>query len=134
MSSISSLLRQLLAEPGEILDHKTRHQMQDGFRADFSRVRIHRSPLSWHVNRALRSRAFTFRDHIFFAHEAYQPDCPCGQRLITHEVAHVVQKQLGTFLGLINQTSISEWAAEEEADCAAEQIMIGNKFTCSVPL
>jgi ribosomal protein S18 acetylase RimI-like enzyme len=65
--------------------------MEAAFRADFSDVRVH-------VGRDARSIgaiAFTWGSNIHFAPGQYNPDSLQGQRLLGHELAHVLQQRGG---------------------------------------
>lgn len=59
---------------------------------DFSQVRIHADAGADALSRSLSARAFTTGGDIFFRQGAYQPDAASGQRLLAHELAHVVQQ------------------------------------------
>lgn len=63
---------------------------------DFSRVRIHTDSRAGESARAIHARAYTVGDHIVFSPGAFAPHTPAGQRLLTHELAHVVQQSGGT--------------------------------------
>jgi len=134
MQRVALSLGNLLSERGEPLDHDVKQRMEAGFSMDFSRVRVHRSPLSALANRVLRSRAFTVRDQIFFSANAYQPRRSSGRLLIAHELAHVIQKRLDPTTGSGKRPFTGPLAAENEAHVAAEEITRGSRFTCSVPV
>ena len=68
-----------------------RNRMEQSFRSDFSAVRIHESPEA----AALGANAFTQGTDIHFAPGTYTPDTPAGDRMIAHELAHVVQQREG---------------------------------------
>jgi flagellar biosynthesis GTPase FlhF len=66
--------------------------MEDAFGFDFTRVRIHADTEGDRLSRSLEARAFTTGSDIFFRQGAYKPESPSGQRLLAHELTHVVQQ------------------------------------------
>ncbi len=69
-----------------------RTKMEQGFRANFSQVKVHTDSESDTLNRSLQSRAFTTGKDIFFRQGEYNPGQQAGQKLIAHELTHVVQQ------------------------------------------
>jgi hypothetical protein len=65
--------------------------MEKAFCTDFSSVEIHNNEAAHGRASALRARAFTEGERIFFASGYYAPEWPEGARLLAHELAHVVQ-------------------------------------------
>jgi hypothetical protein len=55
-------------------------------------VRIHTGPAAEEAAAALRARAFTHGSDIVFGRGEYEPGSDSGQRLLAHELAHVVQQ------------------------------------------
>lgn len=80
---------------GQLLDASVQAQMGQAVGVDFSGVRVHTSAESDALNRDLGARAFTTGQDIFFGKGAYQPGSPAGQKLIAHELTHVVQQATG---------------------------------------
>jgi hypothetical protein len=80
---------------GQSLDIRTRGRMEQQLGADFSQVRVHTSPTAEREAERLQARAFTVGQDIAFAPGEYQPDSLEGQRLLAHELAHVLQQQRG---------------------------------------
>jgi outer membrane protein OmpA-like peptidoglycan-associated protein len=77
---------------GEPLQGALREAMRPRFGHDFGRVRIHTDANAHAEARAMRARAFTVGEDIFFAANEYRPYEPARRRLIAHELAHVVQQ------------------------------------------
>jgi hypothetical protein len=65
--------------------------METAFRTDFSGVRVHIAP----EIASMGALAVTHGSDLFFAPGQYMPGSPHGQRLIAHELAHVVQQRAG---------------------------------------
>jgi hypothetical protein len=77
---------------GAGLTAQTRAFMEPRFGADFSGVRIHNDAQADTLNRSISARAFTTGNDIFFRRGEYQPGSADGQRLLAHELTHVVQQ------------------------------------------
>ena len=77
---------------GEPLPIGVRRFMEPRFGADFSTVRIHTSGKAAVLNRQLRARAFTTRNHIFFGADRFKPETVEGKELIAHELTHTIQQ------------------------------------------
>ena len=84
-----------LSGRGEPLAPSTRAFMEPRFGVDFGAVRIHTDPEAHRSARAVDALAFTVGRDIIFGAGHYAPDTARGQRLIAHELTHVVQ-QSGT--------------------------------------
>ena len=80
---------------GQPLAKNIREPMEQGFGADFSRVKVHTDTQSDQLNRAIQAKAFTTGQDVFFRQGAYQPGSREGQELIAHELTHVVQQNGG---------------------------------------
>ncbi|HEY0734236.1 MAG TPA: DUF4157 domain-containing protein, partial [Herpetosiphonaceae bacterium] len=80
------------ASRGEALPAALRDWLEPGFGADLSAVRIHHDALAAEIAALEGSRAFASGRHLFFGAGEYQPSQAAGQRLIAHEVAHVLQQ------------------------------------------
>lgn len=74
---------------GQPLPESTRTFMESRFHHDFSQVRVHADA---QATQALNARAFTHKHDIYFNPAQYQPQAPVGQRLLAHELTHVVQQ------------------------------------------
>jgi hypothetical protein len=59
---------------------------------DLGDVRVHTDSQSDNLNQQLGAKAFTTGNDIFFRSGAYDPGSSDGQRLIAHELTHVVQQ------------------------------------------
>jgi hypothetical protein len=77
---------------GEALGDDTKTQMEVGFGADFSSVRVHTGSDAQSMSRDLKAQAFTHGSDIFFNSGKYEPDNLHGKALLAHELTHVVQQ------------------------------------------
>jgi Domain of unknown function (DUF4157) len=80
---------------GQPLPEAVRRKLEAELGTSFERVRIHTDSVAADAVRAVRARAFTVGEDIFFAEGAYAPDTPDGERLLAHELTHVVQAYQG---------------------------------------
>ncbi|HEY0986980.1 MAG TPA: DUF4157 domain-containing protein [Kofleriaceae bacterium] len=85
-----------LASGGQPLSSSMRAFMEPRFGRDFSTVRVHAGQAASHAAAALGARAFTIGRNIVFGASEYAPETAAGQRLVAHELAHVVQQSTGT--------------------------------------
>lgn len=77
---------------GQPLATDVRRFMEQRFGADFSSVRVHSDTASAGLARSIGARAFTYRNHLFFADNEYQPGSGGGKQLLAHELAHTLQQ------------------------------------------
>ena len=106
------------------LPDAVRQRMEGSFGADFSTVRVHAaSPVV-----PLGARAMTQGHDIHFGPGQYAPGSPAGQKLLAHELAHVVQQRQG---GLAPQRP--EGLAEAEAQLASHAAAAGQAAPLHVP-
>jgi hypothetical protein len=82
----------VLSSSGRPLDRHTAQMMEARIGFDFSKVRIHHDARAGATAKALGARAYTAGENIVFAPGRYAPHSSEGQRLIAHELTHVVQQ------------------------------------------
>ena len=87
---------ELAGRSGTELPVNVRQTMESRFDADFSNVRVHSDRAATEATGALGARAFTLGQHIAFNAGEYSPMSKDGQRLIAHELTHVVQQRDAT--------------------------------------
>ncbi|WP_255990863.1 eCIS core domain-containing protein [Chitinolyticbacter albus] len=79
-------------EGGAPMSGGLRGAMERAFGQDFSDVRLHHDGAADAMSRDLGARAFTVGSHVYFAGGEFAPESPEGQRLLAHELTHVVQQ------------------------------------------
>jgi hypothetical protein len=89
------LVHEVLTAGGQPLDQPTRGLMERRFGHDFSRVRVHTDARANESAHGVNAVAYTVGQNIAFRAGAYAPGTPSGQRLLAHELAHVVQQRGG---------------------------------------
>ena len=77
---------------GSPLDNNTRSEMESGFGADFSGVRVHNDSAAVQMNQQLGAQAFTSGNDIYFNEGKYNPGSDSGKHLLAHELTHTVQQ------------------------------------------
>jgi hypothetical protein len=117
---------------GAQLDEGVRGKMEGQLGADLSSVRVHTGSDSSKAAKGMGARAFTVGADIHFNHGEFNPGSKEGDRLIAHELAHVVQGQKAGVqrkpeLGAEGKEEVShpDDPAEQEADAAADQVTAG---------
>ncbi|HWO26787.1 MAG TPA: DUF4157 domain-containing protein [Kofleriaceae bacterium] len=80
---------------GEPLPPAIAARMRELLHHDFTHVRLHTGAAAAGAAAALGARAFTLGDHIYFNRDQFAPDTPLGERLLIHELTHVVQYDEG---------------------------------------
>ena len=98
--------------------------MEPRFGHDFGDVRVHTDAAAVRTARAVGARAYTVGPDVVFGHGQFRPDNAAGQRLIAHELAHVIQQRAGgvPFAALPRTVSSPSDAAEREADRVADAV------------
>jgi len=77
---------------GQPLPVSTRSSFEQSFGYDFSQVRVHTDAEADNLNSSLNAQAFTTGQDVFFRQGAYNPGSSSGQKLLAHELTHVVQQ------------------------------------------
>jgi hypothetical protein len=88
----------VLTSPGRPLHTDLRQDMEQKFGYDFSKVRVHSDPAAALSAGALHANAYTVGNDIVFAAGRLEPGTRTGQRLLAHELTHVVQQSTATEL------------------------------------
>jgi outer membrane protein OmpA-like peptidoglycan-associated protein len=115
----------VVRSPGLPLTLATQRFLEPRFGHDLGHVRVHAGPAAGRAARAVAARAYTIGRDIVFGDGQYDPASPAGQRLIAHEMAHVVQQRTGC--QALNRQPLTVSApsdpAEAQADRAADEAM-----------
>ncbi len=86
------IVHEVLRSPGRPLDGGIRHLMEPRFGHDFRPVRVHTDAKAAASAQAVNAEAYTLGRDIVFGEGRYAPGSPEGQRLLAHELSHVVQQ------------------------------------------
>lgn len=108
---------------GEPLASGVRLRMERRFGQDFSRVRVHQGTEA----ASLSSVAFAMGEHLYFEPGRFRPDTPSGERLLGHELTHVVQqRKMGLSTRTPSQVAVlDDRGLERQADASGGRINRG---------
>ena len=84
-------------------------------------VTVHTDDTSDQLNRSVSARAFATGTDVYFAKGEYNPGSADGDRLIAHELAHVVQQRGAANSGPLTVSQPGD-ALETEADSVADSL------------
>ncbi len=115
------IVHQVLSSPGQPLDAGTRSFMESRFHHDFSHVRVHTDARAAESARAVGANAYTVAQDVVFGPGLFQPGTAMGQRLLAHELTHVLQQSSGVAL----QSSGASRAIDPDAGLEAEAQAVG---------
>ena len=88
---------------------------------DLSDVRVHTDDTADKLNNAVSARAFATGTDVYFAKGEYNPGSAAGDKLIAHELAHVVQQRGASASGPLTVSQPGD-SMEREADQVADRI------------
>ncbi|WP_299551354.1 DUF4157 domain-containing protein [Seonamhaeicola sp.] len=77
---------------GSRLSDGTRSEMESGFGANFSDVRVHTDSNAVQMSKSIGAQAFTHGNDIYFNEGKYNPGSDSGKHLLAHELTHTVQQ------------------------------------------
>ena len=123
-TEIPPIVHEQLRTSGQPLESGIRTSMESRFGHDFSGVRVHTDSGAAESARAVSAQAFTVGRNVVFGAGRFAPDTNEGQRLLAHELMHVVQQTDGTHSQPTSAgIAPSGSSAEHEADAAAESVV-----------
>lgn len=114
-----SIVHEVLRSSGQSLSAKARALFEPRFGHDFGKVRVHTDARASQSAQAVDALAYTVGPQIVFRNGQYQPDTRSGQRLLAHELTHVVQQGDQTFTARPLRVGPANDAYEQEADRTA---------------
>ncbi|HST57092.1 MAG TPA: DUF4157 domain-containing protein [Longimicrobium sp.] len=121
------IVHQVLRSSGAPLDAGVRAEMEPRFRHSFADVRVHADGTAAESAKAVGAHAYAVGRDVVFGAGRYAPGSADGDRLIAHELAHVVQ-QRGSASASIQpklEVGAADDAAERQADAAARAVTRG---------
>jgi Domain of unknown function (DUF4157) len=119
----TSALAHLARSSGRSLEPALRASMETRFGHDFSGVRVHTDAPATTSAREVGARAYTTGEHVVFNAGGYAPGTAAGERLLAHELTHVVQ-QRGIAAGAPAVSDPSD-SSEREAERVAAAVTRG---------
>jgi hypothetical protein len=123
-----SLVRNVVGSGGgSPLDRDTRSFMESRLGADFSDVRVHTDGKAAESARSVQAYAYTVGNDVVFQSDKYAPDSDSGQRMLAHELTHVVQQRSGPVAGTPApggiQISHPSDSFEQAGESSADRVM-----------
>ncbi len=114
---------------GQPLEQGVRSGMEASFGHDFGDVRVHTDGRATDSAKAVQAHAYTVGSNIVFQGDRYSPGTSEGQRMLAHELTHVVQQRSGPVDGTeaaggIKVSDPSD-RFEREAEATADHVMSG---------
>lgn len=100
---------------GRPLPADLRQRVEPVYGASFEGVRVHAGADSAALAESIQAKAFTHGRDIHFNAGEYNPDSSVGQRLIAHELTHVVQQ------GAASETPVQRAQEDAPADVAVQR-------------
>ena len=124
MAGVPPIVEEVLDSTGQPLDRATRDFMEPRFGHDFSQVRVHIDPKASESARAVNAHAYTVGHNVVFASGQYAPGKKSGQKLLAHELTHVVQQRKMNSAAPQAKLEIgpANDSLEQEADRFAEKV------------
>jgi hypothetical protein len=120
---VPPIVHEVLRSPGQPLDTATRAFMEPRFGRDFSDVRMHNDATAAESARAVNALAYTVGRDVVFGSGQYAPGTAAGERLLAHELTHVVQQMAASHSvpGRLNIGPVHD-RFEQQADRLAEDV------------
>ena len=125
--AVPPIVHDALRSSGRGLDADVRAAMEIRFGYDFSRVRVHTGVRAAESAKAINAQAYTAGRDVVFGHGAFAPRSQAGEKLLIHELAHVVQQSRAT-AAAPGPYSLGIGAANDRSEIEAERIAGGNAF------
>ena len=116
------IVHEVIRSPGETLSASLNHGMSAWFGHDFARVRVHTGPRAAESAASVAARAYTVGQHVVLGKSAPDLHSAAGQRLLAHELAHVIQQPAAAPGGELPISSPGD-AGEYEAAAAARRVV-----------
>ncbi len=126
---VLSLAHATLCCPGQPLDAATRAFMEPRFGYDFSKVRVHTDEKAAESARRISAQAYTVGPNVVFDASKLAPNSKAGQRVLAHELTHVIQQSKKGISSL--PVLIENPSREREANSTADAIMSGRRVELS---
>jgi hypothetical protein len=114
---------------GRPLEPAVRSDMESRLGHDFGDVRVHADGQAGESASSVGAHAYTVGNEVVFQPSSYAPDTVDGQRMLAHELTHVVQQRSGPVDGSPTAGGVSvshpSDRFEQEASRVAEQAVAG---------
>lgn len=109
-------------DAGAAIPHDLQRTLERGFGRSLEDVALHRGPAANALASELSAEAYTVGNHVVLGEHAPAIDTPAGQRLLAHEVAHVVQGADGPPIRRSAAPAATQLLVDASADPAPGQM------------
>jgi hypothetical protein len=92
-SEVPAVVHDVLGSPGKPLDSTMRNYFESRLGPDFSQVRVHTDGKAAESTRAVGALAYTAGHHVVLGSDQSLLGMARGNRLMAHELTHVVQQR-----------------------------------------
>lgn len=106
---------------GQPLADSARDKFGGSLGDSLSDVRVHTDDHADQLSRSVQARAFTTGSDVYFAKGEYQPGSSGGDKLLAHELTHVVQQRGAPVSGPLTVSQPGE-SHEVEAESVADEL------------
>jgi hypothetical protein len=120
--TVPSIVYEVLRSPGQPLDADTRTFMEPRFGHDFSRVRVHTDAKAAESARAVNALAYTVGTDVVFAAGLYTPATRTGQKLLVHELVHVLQQTKNGLM--LSRQFCTPYSSRDEAQAVHNEALL----------
>jgi hypothetical protein len=117
-----AIVHDVIRSPGEGLPPSLAATMSARFGHDFSRVRVHRGPRAADSAASVAARAYTVGPHVVLGRPVPDLGSAAGQRILAHELAHVLQQPAVVPAGPLPVSDPHDPAEREAADAATRTV------------
>ncbi|WP_423126905.1 eCIS core domain-containing protein [Gaoshiqia sp. Z1-71] len=118
---------------GSPLPGGVKSQMEAGFGADFSQVRVHTGSPAVQMNKAVGAQAFTHGNDIYFNEGKFNPESTSGRHLIAHELTHTVQQGASVQPKMIQKEEDTEGGSGYNRDEFSFSLPNKGQFDVTIP-
>ena len=121
-------VHEALRSGGRPLDSATRAYFEPRYGHSFADVRIHDDSLASRSAEALGARAYAVGRDIVFGATEYRPGSKRGDRLLAHELAHVVQQSNGTIGAVVQRAEVGDQGQTASVTGGATRAVFAGSF------
>ena len=114
----------IAASSGRHLEAAQRERLETAFDHDFGHVQIHADGAAERAAEALNAHAFALGAEVFFGRGGYRPGTAFTDRLLAHELTHVVQHDEGRLPSAGSDMEVSSPSDAHEREAYANETRI----------
>jgi len=116
--------RAIASSSGRTMPEEQLARMEQAFDHDFSHVRVHTDAAAARAAEALNAHAFALGSEIYFGAVEFLPGTTRGDRVLAHELTHVVQHDEGRLPNASEGLEVSNPSDSLEREAYANEVVI----------